>query len=420
MAKDVKVLYDSSVLISAFLKEKQIHKTGIFRYVENLATHLNQYPDIDLNFYSSLDSIESQLWKNKLLQLSHLKNIPLVNVSHPLKDKMLKISTKLKASKGLKSIFLKSYREGLRAYLNKSHFEDHLLKPYDLFYSPYHPAPKALREQKQLKCITTIHDLIPLKYPKFFKVDKKPFFDRILKNPKPWHYFFALSESTKADMCHYYSIDPSKIFIVHSAPTEGLFYPHQDFQKATEILSKYKISGRYFLSLATLEPRKNITMLVDAFIQLVSQNPKMDVKLVLCGVKGWGFEALLKKVEKHKDRIIITGFVEDCDLAAIYSNALAFVCPSLYEGFGLPPLEAMSCGSPVIVSDRSSLPEVVGSAGLYVDPTNIDDICHRLNQVYEDEALVKILKNRSLAQAKKFNWENNALKAHKAIKQIIR
>lgn len=415
----MKVLYDSRVLVSAFLEGAAINKTGIFRFVENLALGLEKKEEVALNLFTALNASESTLWQNKILELAHLKQIPHFNLYHPLHGQIEALSKKLERSASVKKFFLKSYRESLRLILNYSKKQVTKLNEFDLFFSPYHPAPRLVREKKQLMCINTIHDLIPLKFPHFFKEDKRSFFDRMLKKIKPWQYFFALSESTKADICHYYGISPSRIFVVHSAPTPGLFYPVKEKSKIDSIRAKYKINGPYFLSLATLEPRKNIPFLVDAFLSLIEERPDIELTLVLTGAKGWGSNALLDKIKMHPKRIVFTGFVEDQDLAALYSGAMAFVYPSLYEGFGLPPLEAMSCGVPTLVSDSSSLPEVVGSAGLYADPNHKDDFCEQMRRLYDDGPLREELREKALIQAKKFTWDQNAQVAFQAFKKIL-
>ena len=268
-------------------------------------------------------------------------------------------------------------------------------------------------------CFTTIHDLIPLKYPHFFKVDKRGFFDNIFKKAKPNHFFIAASESTKADICHYYSINPSKITVAYGAPQEELFYPIDDKQQLEIVLKKYQINKPYILSVATAEPRKNIMMLIDAYIDVIKQNPSLDLDLVLCGAKGWGMESMQSKIEPYKDRIIVTGFAKDEDLAAIYSGATAFVYPSLYEGFGIPVVEAMSCKTPVIVSDRSSLPEIAQDAALYVDPTNVEDISTQIFKVVNDVELQNQLKERALLQVQKFTWEKSAQTIYEAFEMSL-
>lgn len=419
MEKSMKILYDSNVIAIAFLENVAMHKTGIFRYAENLARNLKEIKDVNLTFFSSLDQRENKIWKNRLSKISYLQNVLLFNSVHPLKSKLDTLSQKMLDAPTFQRFFLKSYRESLRMIMNStSHLKS--LKDYDLFFSPYHPIPKKIQEQKNIVCFTAIHDLIPLKYPKFFKVDKRAFFDRILKKSKPNHFFLALSESTKADICHYYSINPEKIFVVHSAPQSELFYPVKDKKEIERVKKRYKVEAPYILSLATLEPRKNISFLIDAFIKLIKEKPSLDLKLVLCGAKGWGYNEIFEKIKEYEDRVIITGFVKDEDLAAIYSGALAFVYPSLYEGFGLPPLEAMKCETPVIVSDRSSLPEVVGKGGLYVDPTDIDDMANQIYRVFEDKTLREDIKEKAKLQLENYNWEKSAKDALNAFESALK
>jgi glycosyltransferase involved in cell wall biosynthesis len=164
----------------------------------------------------------------------------------------------------------------------------------------------------------------------------------------------------------------------------------------------------YFLSLCTLEPRKNVDRVIRCFARLLKEKQIQDVNLVLVGVKGWHFDKIFNEIESNKDirsHIIITGFVEDKDLAALYSASLGFVYPSIYEGFGLPPLEAMQCGVPVVTSNTSSLPEVVGDAGIMVTPTDEDALCQAMLNVYQSESLRKEMSAKSLHQAARFSWE---------------
>ena len=329
----MKVLFDSTAMSLALLENVAMHKTGIFRYAENVAKHLSLHPDVDLSFYSTLDRREKNLWKRKLDELKHLKNVPLLNHYHPLKGRMDRLKPRIMDASPLKKFFLKGLCESLRVLMNSSPKLVGNITGQDIYYSPYHPLPKRVREKKDLICFTTIHDLIPLKYPHFFKVNKRRFFDDIFKKSKPNHFFIAASESTKADICHYYSINPNKITVAYGAPQKELFYPVEDKVELQSTLEKYHIHRPYILSVATAEPRKNIMMLIDAYIDIIKQNPTLDLNLVLCGAKGWGMNNLKSKIDPYKDRIIITGFAKDEDLAAIYSGATAFVYPSLYEGF---------------------------------------------------------------------------------------
>ena len=171
---------------------------------------------------------------------------------------------------------------------------------------------------------------------------------------------------------------------------------------------KYGIPrGPYILSLGTLEPRKNIVHLIRSFAQLVAQENLPDLSLVLAGAAGWDYGSIFEELTRYpqlKQRIIFTGYVADEDLSPLYSGALVFVYPSFYEGFGLPPLEAMQCGTPVITSNTSSLPEVVGGAGIMLNPSDHEGLCQQMLAIYRSSALREELSARSLEQARKFSW----------------
>jgi glycosyltransferase involved in cell wall biosynthesis len=165
-----------------------------------------------------------------------------------------------------------------------------------------------------------------------------------------------------------------------------------------------------------LEPRKNIHHVIRCFSKTVLGEEIDDLCLVLVGTKGWDYGKVFEELSRYpalRKRIILTGYVDFEDLAPLYSGALAFVYPSLYEGFGLPPLEAMKCGTPVITSNTSSLPEVVGDAGTMVSPTDEDALCHAMLEIFRDSALRTRMSERSLARADLFSWE-------KCIEETIR
>lgn len=163
----------------------------------------------------------------------------------------------------------------------------------------------------------------------------------------------------------------------------------------------------YLLSLATLEPRKNLNFLIRCFSQVIQADPTLDLNLVLVGIGGWQTAEIFQAASHNpqlKSRIIFTGYLPDRDLSAIYSGATAFVYPSLYEGFGLPPLEAMQCGIPVITANTSSLPEVVGNAGILIDPTQDDDLCQAILNLVHDAPLQADLAQRARQRATQFSW----------------
>ena len=205
------------------------------------------------------------------------------------------------------------------------------------------------------------------------------------------------------------------------------FYPSRNTELAQRIKAKYGLphDSRYILSLATLEPRKNTIATIKAFLQLVVGSRRDDLFLVLSGNKGWDFDQIFETIQgapqKYKSKIICTGFVPDEDLAPLYSNAEVFIYPSFYEGFGLPPLEAMKCGTPVVTSNTSSLPEVVGNAGLMLDPNDLDGFSNAIASVLDEPRFAADLRERSLKQASRFSWAKCAeetIKAYKTALQI--
>ncbi|MDZ7935437.1 MAG: glycosyltransferase family 1 protein [Emticicia sp.] len=189
-----------------------------------------------------------------------------------------------------------------------------------------------------------------------------------------------------------------------------VFYQETDKEKIADTLKKYNIpaNSKHLLSVSTLEPRKNIERTIRAFLKLIQQEHINDLNLVLVGTKGWQFDGIFEEIKSNpalKERIITTGFVADGDLAALYSSAIGFVYPSLYEGFGLPPLEAMQCGTPVISSTKSSIPEVVGDSGILVEPTDETAISAAMLKFYQNENFRNELSQKALLQATKFSWE---------------
>ena len=212
------------------------------------------------------------------------------------------------------------------------------------------------------------------------------------------------SNSTKNDIIKFYPRYEDKIKVIYLG-VESHFFPRSS-QEVEKVLNKYNFNFKYFLFLGTVEPRKNIVRVVDAFIRL-KQEENIEHKLVIIGRKGWLYKEILEKISKtpFSHDIVFSDFMSDNDLPFLYSGAEIFLYPSLYEGFGLPVLEAMSCGSPVITSNLSSLPEVAGDAAILVDPMNVEEIVQAMEKLLRDRELRKELKRKSLERAKFFSWD---------------
>ncbi|MGA2572547.1 MAG: glycosyltransferase family 1 protein [Terracidiphilus sp.] len=219
----------------------------------------------------------------------------------------------------------------------------------------------------------------------------------------------AVSEHTKADIIKYYDIPADKISVIYNAVDHSEYYP-RPAKEVSAVRSKYKLPAKYILFTGTIEPRKNVEGILGAYAALDEQ-VKKDHGLVLAGGKGWNDEPIRQAIDKLKsagEKIICTGYVPDEDLPALFSGASLFVYPSFYEGFGIPPLEAMACGVPVITADNSSLPEVVGDAVIMIKAENIAAITQSISKVLNDSQLANSLRQKGLEQAKKFSWEKSA------------
>jgi glycosyltransferase involved in cell wall biosynthesis len=204
-------------------------------------------------------------------------------------------------------------------------------------------------------------------------------------------------------------VESDRIEVVYPG-VEERFHPVKDQTLLEKVRKRYNLPPRFILGLGTLQPRKNFTRLIEAYSLLVTRHPSL--RLVIAGGKGWLYEEIFATVERLglADKVVFPGFVADGDLPALYNLADLFVFPSLYEGFGLPPLEALACGTPVITSDASSLPEVVGEAGPMVEATDVEALAEAMKRVLEDDALQERMIAQGLEQARKFTWKKAAAK----------
>ena len=261
--------------------------------------------------------------------------------------------------------------------------------------------------------VTTIHDLAIFKYPETFVPRGGHNIVENMKRKLAWvkkesRLIIAVSENTKRDIVEVLGIPEDRIRVVYEAADE-IFSKQYSVNSIQPIKKKYGIEGKYILAVGTREPRKNIDRVIEAHNLLISQYP--DLSLVIAGKFGWGEEKLKIKNEKLK----ILGYVPKEDLAPLYAGAECFVYPSLYEGFGLPVLEAMSSRCPVVTSNASSLPEVAGNAAVLVNPENIEDIAGGIERAMENRTeLIK----KGLTRAKEFSWEKTARQTLKIYEEV--
>ncbi len=257
----------------------------------------------------------------------------------------------------------------------------------------------------RLPFVLTVHDLSFLRYPEFFTLKGRLWhrtinFRDLAKRAKK---LIAVSEHTKTDLIELLVIPPEKISV--ATPAVGPEYQPAVQEKIDLTRKKYSLTEKYFLYVGAIEPRKNVLGLIEAFNQVQG-----EAHLVLIGGRGWKNSDVYRAANRSPKREMIHffGYVSPAEKIALYSDAVALVYPSFYEGFGMPIIEAMACGAPVITSQVSSLPEVVGDAGILVNPHDIHTIAAAMNGLQEDQAARKIFRERGLARAKKFTWEKSA------------
>jgi len=286
----------------------------------------------------------------------------------------------------------------------------------DVFFAPVsYIIPSLL--PRSIKTIITVHDLVaflfPSRHQKKAVLIEKLFLRRAIRRATR---VLAVSENTRQDILKKFKTDPQKILVIpcgvgpefHELKKESLL----PFAKKTNLPEKF------FLAVGTLEPRKNYLNLIKAFALIAESFPTYH--LIIVGQNGWHHEEVSHSIRNNylTNRVHMLGYLSNSSLVQLYNLAKALVFPSLYEGFGLPPLEAMACGCPVITSNVSSLPEVVGNSGLFVDPKNPHQIASAMIRVVKDAELCENLKNQGILRARKFSWESSAQKLLEIFSQL--
>ncbi len=272
------------------------------------------------------------------------------------------------------------------------------------------------------KVIATIHDMTYILYPETMdKNNLKRITRDIDYSVKRADKIITVSENSKKDIIKYLNVPESKIEIVYNGVDYERFSKQYSQDEKEEVRNKYLLPEKYILYMGTLEPRKNIESVIEGF-SILKQKYKNNIKLVIAGKKGWLFESIFNLVGKLNltEDIIFTDYVDENDKPLIYNMAEMFVFPSLYEGFGIPVLEAMASGVPVITSNVSSLPEVAGDAALLVSPKDKNAIAEQMNRILSDEKLKKELIYKGKVQCKKFTWKDSAEKLYKIYEQVLK
>lgn len=274
--------------------------------------------------------------------------------------------------------------------------------PVDVLFVPAHVVPPI----HPRATVVTIHDLGYLYEPQAHRDWSRRYLDWTTRwSVRAANKIIAISQATKNDLIHFYRVRPDRVSVIYHGIDERFLPVSQSETERVRHEIGVERETRFILFVGTLQPRKNLVRLVEAFEKLADGDS--GITLVLAGYRGWMMEDIDQAIasSRHRNRVILPGRIPDADLPALYSAAATVALPSLYEGFGLPALEAMACGSPVLVSNRGALPEVVGNAALIVDPLSSDAIAAGLTKL-TDSALRAQLSKGGRERAKQFRWEN--------------
>ena len=271
------------------------------------------------------------------------------------------------------------------------------------------------------KTVVTVHDMVYRAFPETVRGRTKTMLDMgLVPSMRRADAIVTDSEFSRSEIVKYYPQFAGKIRVVPCGVDLQRFHPVEDAAAIAQVRETYGIGERYFLYLGTLEPRKNLERLIEAYAAYAKS---MDdpAQLVLAGGKGWLYDGIFARVQALglEDRVIFTQYIASEDMCALMSGALAFTFPSLYEGFGMPPLEAMACGTPVLVSDAASLPEVTGDSAVIVRAEDTDSITQGLVRLDTDADLRRRLSQEGLARAKTFTWERSAGMLYDIYREVL-
>jgi glycosyltransferase involved in cell wall biosynthesis len=273
----------------------------------------------------------------------------------------------------------------------------------DVFHSPDFALPPV----RQARTVLTVHDLSFMRVPECSQPSLRAYLLRVVPpSVRRADVVLADSQCTRNDVIELLGASPDRVRVIYPG-VDACFQRVQDARTLAEVRQRYRLPEHFVLGVGTLQPRKNLQRLIEAYARL-GADP--DSKLVIVGGTGWMYEGIFRRVEELRlqDAVYFPGYAADEDLPALYTLADLFVFPSLYEGFGLPPLEAMACGTPVVTSNVSSLPEVVGDAALTVDPRDVGALANAMRRVLNEPSLRGAMVQRGLVQAQGFTWSRAA------------
>ncbi len=402
--KKINVLYDATTICNILTNNSS--RSGIFFVAYNVLLELLKREEFNIYLYS-----ENPL---KLKQvINEYKEFSKCRIYKSHLDFYLDFLTKAK-SKNKIARFLYKLQSSLLKRLYKIYFKYIVsLNDIDVYFSPMKAVPGFARKDKRIKKYTILHDVIPI-VNDYRKSVSHTWFYNLVDSINSTDKYFTNSEYTKQDFIkHIPKINPDNITVIPLS-TGKPYFKLDDTMYINQIKRKYGIptDKKYIFSLCNLDPRKNLMFAIRNFLSFVEKNNLDNFIFVLGGGHFNDFEDILNKniddLGQKKNKILRIGYVEDDDMSALYSGAEMFLYPSLYEGFGIPVLEAMKCGLPVICSNLTSLPEVIGDCGIQINPYSDDEMFNAMEKMYYDRTFRDECIRKGLERAKQFTWKKCA------------
>ncbi len=426
------IIFEATML--SHFNKKTAGRTGIFRVVEEIFLQLLSYVD-SVNCILYTDAF----CENAIIEYLREKEIDKVEVFPNFSNsKYLSLSNCYQCNREAINylnnteafqFYLRVYNKLLKRYLlkNKKTLNNGFIKSKNyIFQNNTISIIDEYHCKKNIRYFQIIYDLIPMIFLTPGTMGSKRRLEKVISTLSKDDNIFCISEYTKNTLLSYSrTIDEKKCTVLSLGASKN-FYQCSNNEVVKSVRKKYGIpvSCDYILTLCNLEPRKNLEGLLRSFFDLVNSREVKDLYLVLAGSKGWDYENIfhtlnIAESEEVKKKVIFPGYIDDQDLSPLYSGALSFVFPSFYEGFGLPPLEAMQCGTPVIASNTTSIPEVVGDAGILIDPYKQDELSEAILKLYKNQTLRQDLSRKGIERAKLFSWEKTAAKMIDAYKSAL-
>ena len=383
------------ILDGALFSESEIlnnNSHGMIRIAEEVVSGIIDDQEFDISFNNTIYSKKYDVFLKKFID----KRYP--EYSKKILSKPPVLSSSLPV--------LSTISKHIAKYLSLEVSSDGLDEG-DIYHSFYYPFKKRINSNKKIKKSITYLDIIPLRMKGYNKsmIDiTKLVVESIVSN-----YAISISEFSKQDLLEYNSkISAEQVFVAPLAASKDLFFQNKSRDEWVRVKQKYNLPDNYFLSVSSTDKRKNLPHLIKCFSQFVLQEKPSDLYLVITGNATYSYALfdMLKINKTVRDRIIITSrYIDNEDLSVVYSNALCFFFMSLYEGFGLPVLEAMQCGVPVVTSNVSSIPEVAGDAAILINPKDEMLLCNTMNEIYSNESLREKYALSGIVRAGNFSWE---------------